>query len=168
MGLFSKLFGKISDTAADMYGDEKHFFDNLRPDDAPPQPAPKPQKGASPQQAQPRGLLPWGPVMPAEENQYSVGGNYVDYFARVFREEFPDYQVTHAPAERIAATVFTFERNGSTKLIVEVMSENCTSKKLRRECQNSGMPYLRFYYNHFGWWNARSYVAGRVRTALSV
>ena len=30
-----------------------------------------------------------------------------------------------------------------------------------------GIPYLRFYYNHEGWWNTRSYVTRRIANALT-
>ena len=29
-----------------------------------------------------------------------------------------------------------------------------------------GVPYLRFYKDHEGWWNARSYVVSRIEKAL--
>ena len=173
MGLFSKLFGKVVEDASEsMFGDEKHYFDNLREDDAPqpvsqkssPNPPP-PKKGE-----QVWGTLPWGPLMPREENQYSFNGSYIEYFDKVFREEFPDYQITYAPVERRyhPATVFTFTRNGRTMLIVELISEKSNVKQLAHQCRNQGTPYLRFYYDHQGWWNTRSYVADRVRGALSV
>ena len=174
MGLFSKLFGKVAEDAAEsMFGDEKHYFDNLREDDAPqpvsqkssPNPPP-PKKGEVV-----RGNLPWGPLMPKEENQYSFGGSYIEYFDKVFREEFPEFGITHAQVEGRyhPATVFTFTNiSGRTALIVELMSEKSNVKKLAYQCRSEGTPYLRFYYDHQGWWNARSYVANRVRGALSV
>lgn len=173
MSLFSKIFKKVSEDAAEsMFGDEKHYFDNLRPDDAPqpvsqsssPNP-PAPKKGE-----QVRGDLPWGELMPKEENQYSFSGSYTEYFDKVFREEFPNYQITHEVDQNRyhPATIFTFTANGRTVLTVELMSERSSSKELRHKCMSAGMPYLRFYYDHQGWWNARSYVANRVRGALSV
>lgn len=170
MGLFSKLLGKkAEDMVESMFGDEKHFFDNLRPDDKP-QPAdpprpPKPAKGE-----QPRGDLPWGELMPKEENQYSFDGTYIEYFDMLFREEFAQYQIGHeTDTERYhEATIFTFTSGGRKALVVELMSEKSSSRKLALECQREGTPYLRFYYDHHGWWNARSYVVDRVRGALSV
>ena len=170
MGIFSKLFGKAAeDAAADMFGDEKHYFDNLRQDYEPVQPVrPAPSSKNNPASA-PRGNCPWGDIMPAEENQYSFSGSYVEYFNKVFSEEFPSYQISYAPAENgRAATIFTFTNAGRTALIVELMSDRSSVRKLRNQCWNEGIPYLRFYYDHPGWWNARSYVAGRVRSALSV
>ncbi len=48
------------------------------------------------------------------------------------------------------------------------MSESCEAKKFRDDCVRAGTPYLRFYYDHDGWWNTRSYVAGRIRGALKL
>ena len=173
MGLFSKLFKKAAEDAAEsMFGDEKHYFDNLREDDAPkpvsqrssPNPPP-PKKGEAV-----RGLLPWGPVMPKEENQYSFGGSYVEYFGKLFAEEFSSYGITHETDDKRyhPATIFTFTNNGRTALIVELISEKSNVRQLALKCRNEGVPYLRFYYDHDGWWNARSYVTNRVRSALSV
>ncbi|MCR5041994.1 MAG: hypothetical protein K6C36_07865 [Clostridia bacterium] len=110
---------------------------------------------------------------PAEENQYNFDGNYIAYFEKIFSEEFPNYTVTHAPDPNNTrspfnggATVFTFSQGGNTALIVELKSEKSESQRLRRSCEASGTPYLRFYYDHDGWWNARSYVVGRVRGVL--
>lgn len=172
MGFFSKLFGKDSegvDKLADMFGSEKHYFDNLRHDDAPEPPKqPRPQKnGEQPPQ---RGYSPWGPLMPVEENQYSFQGSYTEYFSKVFAEEFPEYAVTCEDIDRRGShrVVYTFRRNDRVQLIVELLSETSSTRTLRNECLRNGTPYLRFYYNHHGWWNARSYVAGRVRSKLGV
>ena len=48
------------------------------------------------------------------------------------------------------------------------MSENSEANKLRASCRAQGLPYVRFYYDHDGWWNTRSYVAGRTRAALGL
>ena len=170
MGLFSKLFNKtIEDAAESMFGSEKHYFDNLREDDKP-EPVSQKSSAAPPKGQPPSGNMPWGDIMPAEENQYSFGGSYIQYFEKVFSEEFPNYQISYEIDEDryTPATVFTFANAGRTALIVEIMSERSSSRKLRNKCRNEGTPYLRFYYDHHGWWNARSYVAGRVRGALSV
>ena len=109
-----------------------------------------------------------GGVMPDEENQFSFSGSYVDYFDTVYRAEFPDYQIAHAPARDRLATIFTFSKDGNTALIVELLSETSSAKKLRADCAAAGIPYLRFYYDHYGWWNTRSYVVGRTRAALGL
>ena len=107
----------------------------------------------------------WGPVMPAEENQFNYPGSYVDYFAHVFREDFPEYRVTHEQRKR--STVFTFlSPDGRQALTAEIMQDSSEAKKLRRECAAMGIPYVRFYYDHEGWWNTRAYVNQRVRNAL--
>lgn len=108
----------------------------------------------------------WGEQMPAEENQFSSGMNYIDYFSKVFRDDFPQWQVQAEKDPRRDNTVFTFHQSGRIALIVEVMTEGCSSKKLRNQCRQSGVAYLRFYHNHYGWWNTRSYVSSRVRAAL--
>ncbi len=109
----------------------------------------------------------WGDVMPPEENQYSFNGSYVEYFNKVFREEFPSYRIEHAPAPKgRRATIFTFYNAQGKALVVELMSENSVARKLRQECAAENIPYLRFYYDHQGWWNTRSYVVRRTLTAL--
>ena len=50
----------------------------------------------------------WGPIMPAEENQFNYPGSYVDYFAHVFREDFPQYRVTSEQRDGGRSAVFTF------------------------------------------------------------
>ncbi|MBQ6680444.1 MAG: hypothetical protein IJM76_10590 [Lachnospiraceae bacterium] len=109
----------------------------------------------------------WGDVMPPEENQYSFNGSYVEYFDKVFREEFPSYRIEHAPAPKgRRATIFTFYNAQGKALVVELMSENSVARMLRQECAAENIPYLRFYYDHQGWWNTRSYVVRRTLAAL--
>lgn len=106
--------------------------------------------------------------MPAEENQFSFGGTYVQYFDTVFREAFPAYQITHTGGADGRSTVFTFSNGGTTALVVELKSERSSAQKLRRQCEETGTPYLRFYYDHHGWWNTRTYVTERTRRALHI
>ena len=109
----------------------------------------------------------WGDVMPPEENQYSFNGSYVEYFDKVFREEFPSYRIEHAPVPKgRRATIFTFYNAQGKALVVELMSENSVARMLRQECAAENIPYLRFYYDHQGWWNTRSYVVRRTLAAL--
>jgi hypothetical protein len=106
----------------------------------------------------------WGPVMPPEENQYNYPGGYAEYFEHVFREDFPAYALTR---EQFGSrTVFKLRNGPVTALTVELLPESSEAKKLRRECQSQGIPYLRFYYDHEGWWNTRAYVNDRVKKAL--
>ena len=91
----------------------------------------------------------------------------VEYFNKVFREEFPSYRIEHAPAPKgRRATIFTFYNAQGKALVVELMSENSVARKLRQECAAENIPYLRFYYDHQGWWNTRSYVVRRTLAAL--
>lgn len=110
----------------------------------------------------------WGERMPAEPNQHNFPGSYTEYFESIFREELPQYTVTSEAVRSGTGTVYTF-LNGETKaLVIELMSERCSAKALRKECQQAGVPYLRFYYDHDGWWNTRSYVVGRIKSALGI
>ena len=109
----------------------------------------------------------WGPTMPNEPNQFNFAGSYLDYFTGIFQTEFPEYRVSRAVGTSAKpVTVFTFW-NGNTKaLVVELMPQSSAAKKLRRECAQLGIPYLRYYYDHEGWWNTRSYVIRRTKAAL--
>ncbi|MBR0509098.1 MAG: hypothetical protein IJJ85_03190 [Clostridia bacterium] len=174
MSLFSKLFGDSKNAddalnalknAAKSVADaaEKAAKENLN----------APRQNASAPAARPAAPAanaweeddPWE-KMPEEENQYSFNGTYVQYFDKIFREAFPAYDISHAPDPRMRATVFTFMQGGRKALVVELKSENSSAQRLRNECQAAGIPYLRFYYDHSGWWNTRSYVEGRTRKAL--
>ncbi|MBQ1690692.1 MAG: hypothetical protein II018_05435 [Firmicutes bacterium] len=110
--------------------------------------------------------LPWGDTMPAEENQYNFSGTYEEYFTEVFNSEFPDYTVEKESIRDGRALCFTFKKEGRTALIVEVMSQKSNAQKLRNMARREGTPYLRYYYDHHGWWNTRSYVTERTREAL--
>ena len=162
MSLFSKLFNRAEKAAADMFGEEKKYFTDTASKEADRYDEPVRQAAQAPQTG-----LSWGPVMPAEENQFSYNGSYVDYFSHVFAADFPEYTVTASPAPRTRGTLFTFTQGGRIALQVEVLSEASNATRFRRECQLLGTPYLRFYYDHDGWWNTRSYVSGRVRSALN-
>ena len=108
----------------------------------------------------------WGSVMPAEENQFNSGKRYDDYFMSVYRAEFPGYEITCENLREGRAAVITFRKDGAVRLIVELLSQSSGAQKIRRECRKSGTPYLRFYYNHDGWWNTRAYVTQRTGNAL--
>ena len=108
----------------------------------------------------------WGNDMPAEENQYNYKGSYIDYFRNIFETEFGSYTLDLKEREH-GSFVFTFLCGGREALIVELMSERSCANKFRRECTERGIPYLRFYYDHHGWWNTRRYVTERVSKALA-
>ena len=110
----------------------------------------------------------WGGKMPAEENQYTYQGPYYEYFEKIYREEFPQYRVEKEAAAKYDGTVFTFYEGDRKVLVTEVISENSEPEKLRRICRKTGVPYLRYYYDYHGWWNARSYVITRTKEALGI
>ena len=175
MGLFDKLkksvelgakaLGDLAENGAKALNDlaQSAGTDNGADDFAAPQHRPaqpqRPAYGAASGDS-------WGDEMPAEENQYNFAGNYVQYFEKVLREEFPAYTVKTDDSDRSRRTVFTLYSGMSKALVVEVMTESSTAQKIRRACEADGTPYLRFYFDHRGWWNTRSYVARRVRAAL--
>lgn len=107
----------------------------------------------------------WDKV-PAEPNQYNSGLDYREYFELIFRESFPEYDLSFEEAKNRPSTIVTFTNAGAKALVVELMSEKTSAKMLRWRCENEGVPYLRFYYDHWGWWNEKSYVIERVSKAL--
>ena len=170
MGLFSKLFAKkaAQDAAADMYGEERHYFDNLEPSERPVNVEGRVDKKNPIPMTDAMGKeLPWGEVMPHEYNQYSSGLSYQAYFTKIFNEDFPDYVITSEPTPYLHEGVrFTFTRNGQLRLIVEVLSDKQSSWNFAQKCYKEGTPYMNFYHDHKGWWNVRSYVTKRVRSKL--
>lgn len=108
----------------------------------------------------------WSDVIPEEENQYNYNGTYYDYFQHVFREEFPSYRLERVLAPDARRACFTFWDEARQALVVEVLFRSCSAYRKRLDCENAGIPYLRFYHDHPGWWNTRSYVTKRVSDAL--
>ena len=173
MGLFSKLLGKelgeaqakkLDDAGAQLLGKLFGGDANAKPAPAAPQPAARETTSAYAA----GGTSHRGDALPAEENSFAFDGPYQAYFRKVFSEEFPAYQIGESPAPHGRGTLFTFSKNGGTALVVEVMSEGCSSQKVRKSCAMQGVPYLRYYYDHRGWWNTRSYVRERTGRALGV
>lgn len=107
----------------------------------------------------------WGDKKPAEENQYNFDGPFWVYFENIFRAEFAatPFQKNQISSNRIA---YTFYSGVSKVLVVELMSENCSAYKLREDTKKEGVPYTRFYIDHYGWWNTREYVVTRMRAAM--
>lgn len=181
MGLFSNLFGKggkeiddalgkMKDLAEDManYADEDER--RLRQN----KPAPADSESlsysgsavSSSVSDAPSGDS-WGPVMPAEPNQFNSGLSYDEYFTNLFNEVFASsYQIDSERVRNRKAMVYTFSREGEKKLVVEVISTKTSPYKLRKDCRAQGLPYLRYYYDHDGWWNTKSYVTRRTAKAL--
>ena len=110
----------------------------------------------------------WGEDMPAEENQYNFNGSYLAYFDMVFSREFPQFRITRETPAKGRSTVYSFWQGERKVLVAELMSERSEANKLRNACRAQGMPYVRFYYDHDGWWNTRSYVVQRTRAALGL
>lgn len=164
MGFLSKLFGY-----ADKLSNLEEKFESPVSNADESRQAYQSSAAPKPAQAMPSGGgLPWGDKMPAEENQYSFNGTYIEYFNKVFTEDFADYDITYeAVAGRSTpATVFHFAKGGTRVLTVELMSERSDAQGTKIQCRKNGIKYLRFYYDHHGWWNARSYVTNRVRGEL--
>ena len=109
----------------------------------------------------------WGVKLPNEPNQYNFPGSYLEYFQDIFNRDFAAYRVTRSANPRSdKTTVYTFYEGARVALVVEIMSRRGDLQQLRRDCARSRTPYLRFYYDKEGWWNARSYVVRRIREAL--
>ncbi len=109
----------------------------------------------------------WYDVIPKEECQYNSGMNYLDYFTKVFREEFPGYDIGLETIEEGRRYKYAFTKGGNTCLIVELMTEKSEANKFRRDTLRAGIPYLRFYFDHQGWWNTRAYIKERVSAKLN-
>ena len=105
--------------------------------------------------------------VPDEPNQYNYPGTYRQYFEQIFSEDFPAYSVAKEEKDGGRATLYTFRKDGAPALIVELKTEKSEANRYRREAQKAGIPYLRFYYDHDGWWNTRSYVTQRISGILS-
>lgn len=109
----------------------------------------------------------WGKRMPNEPNQYNYPGSYREYFEDVFNREFAAYRTVRSVNPRTdKACSYTFLMGEKPVLVVELLSRSSDACQLRSSCRRSGTPYLRFYYDYDGWWNARSYVVNRIRNAI--
>ncbi len=110
----------------------------------------------------------WYQQIPEEECQYNFDGTYLNYFAKIFREEFPGYIAAFETIDPGRRFKYTLKKDGADKLVVELMTEKSEANKLRSDCRKAGMPYVRFYFDHKGWWNTREYVVSRVSEALGL
>ena len=109
----------------------------------------------------------WGERMPNEPNQYNYPGTYREYFEDIFSTEFADLTAYREPNPRSSkASAYSLFRGTQKVLVIELLSRSCDVYQVRNACRKSGTPYLRFYYDYDGWWNARSYVVNRIRKAL--
>ena len=183
MGFLDKLFGsngsdmlnKIKDAANSVAKEAENAINsavnaangsanNSQPAGARPAPA------KAPAAAQETSGDSWGPTMPAEDNQYNYQGTYDQYFMDVFTQNFPMYRITSEKMRKDTATVITFWKGLTEEkaLIVELLSENSCAEKIRYQARKESVPYIRFYYNHEGWWNTKSYVIRRTKEALKI
>ena len=181
MGLFDKIFGDNKDDKNSFLNAIKDAAEKLKSEaekagldlNAKPEKPEKPEPVYTATAAQasyeeefaPAGTW-WGPLMPDEENQYNFKGSWQDYFDGIFRSEFADYELLRETVREGKGLVYRFRKNGGTALVVELMSQSSNAQKLRRTSLKEGTPYLRYYYDHEGWWNARAYVVQRTRNAL--
>lgn len=108
----------------------------------------------------------WENEIPQEENQFNFNGAYYEYFDHIYQEEFPGFVISNERGDVKDSWVFTFWRDYNRALVVEILPEKSSSAVLRKQCGYEGLAYLRFYHNHKGWWNKRSYVITRTRKAL--
>ena len=175
MGLLSKLFGNDKDVenaakdllsgifgaAADAARDPEKQKPEASADESwNPEPETAYQDGPSGDS--------WGPVMPAEANQFNYGGTFEQYFEDIFAAEFAEYRLEKVKyGEGKLRILYTFHGISGKVLVVEIMPQSSCAKKAREDCRKSGTPYLRFYYDHEGWWNTRSYVVRRIKEAIS-
>lgn len=109
----------------------------------------------------------WGELMPNEPNQFNYPGTYREYFEDIFSKEFAAFSCARAENPLSSkVSCYSFFEGPNVVLVVELVSQGCDVYKVRRQCEQANIPYLRFYYNHDGWWNARSYVVNRMRNAM--
>ena len=162
MGIFSKLVGDLAsgkDPLEAMKKAAKDVLDAAQNAQQQHAEAPRPAQSA----------CDADPEMPSEPNQYNFPGTYTEYFRTVFAEAFPAFETRWSDASGKSihkATKVEFLQGGRVKLVVELKSDRSESNVLRRACEREGVPFLRFYYDHYGWWNTRAYVEGRVRAVL--
>ena len=170
MGFFKKIFNNVSNQLARNFADEvvRNTINNGNQQQSQntQRPAPSNSVPVQPSPAAAPSGFSWGSVMPEEENQFNYNGSYFDYFNGIFRSEFPDYEIKVANGPYTKMPNFAFFKNGRCALVVELMSEKSSAKKLREDCRKAGIPYLRYYFDHEGWWNTKKYVIQRTRIAL--
>ena len=171
MGILSKLFGnsKYSATVQNvMDAAEKKLKEAMKEAEKKEAAAAEKTEAAAPKIQEESSNMPWGPVMPKEENQFSFNGTYKAYFEKIFQEEFPELSFMLSHPQYYDSDIYSFTKGGEKKLVIELMKKSCSAQKLRRDTLREGVPYLRFYTDcsGIGWWNARSYVTGKMKEAL--
>ena len=183
MGLFSNLFGNDGKDIDNALNKMKNLAEDIMDDGQINSQQSKPAAASAPSgygeplnnnsrpdpvySAGPSGDS-WGPSMPAEENLFNSGLGYQDYFTNIFNSSFSSYQIDKEIPYNRNAIVFTFSQAGAKKLVVEVISDRTSPHKIKKDCRAQGIPYLRYYYDHYGWWNTKSYVIRRTSKALGI
>ena len=174
MGLFSKLFGSDGKDIDDALGKMKELADDMASakyaDEDEKRIMNNHSSSVSPVETEipdgPSGDS-WGPRMPDEENQFNSGLSYQDYFNKVLTEAFPDYQIEKETVRDGKDAIFTLTHYDSKKLVVDVRSSANNRYKIVKDCRKQYIPYVRFYYDHDGWWNTKSYVIRRCKEAIA-
>ena len=179
MGLFDLLGKKSEKEIKNIFSIEKKikdavkdgFKDGLK-EDSPKPDVPKPAEASSASAAEPeqeRSDALWGELMPKDENQFDFNGTYKEYFEKIFTEEFSEYSFMLSHPKYYSSDIYTFSQGGSKKLVVELMKKRCEAQALRRETLREGVGYVRFYIDcsEIDWWNARTYVIGKISEALN-
>ncbi len=171
MGIFSKLFGgnKEAEKAAnDLLSILAKANEAQKPQTTQPKQDEKPQQQPQQPQYDDEDLSEWEKI-PSEECQYNYSGSFEQYFEHVFAEDFPGYRVEKAYVNKPdykKRVAYSFYNGASKVLVIELMPESSEAKKFREDCKKAGVSYLRFYYDHEGWWNTRSYVTSRIKAVL--
>ena len=109
----------------------------------------------------------WGDKKPAEENQYNFDGPFWVYFENIFNTDFAEYRYEKTVLYEDRRIAYYFYSGDAKVLAVELMTDKSDARKFRNECQKAGLAYVRFYFNHPGWWNTRSYVVRRIKAAFN-
>ena len=117
--------------------------------------------------------ISWGEQMPQEENQFNSGKPYDQYFYDIYTENFPTYRITCESFRSYdyECTRITFYNGEIEELDVIIRSDKDPDDvdwPTRHRCKCNGIPFLRFYYDHDGWWNTKKYVLNRTRNALGM
>ena len=166
MGLLSKLLQEGKKELAPVLDVLKEAAQKAGADT--PQNAPAPDSSGNLWSRPAKSGFSWGERMPAEENQYSFNGSHIEYFDKVFSEEFPTCRITRETLNDGRRIAYSFWQGERKVAVAELMSERCGINRLRASCAAQGIPYVRFYFDHPGWWNTRSYVAQRSHAILGL
>ena len=167
MGFFSKLFGGNKEAEKEAKDLLNGLFGGAKPEE-------KEEPKAEAPAAEPAATNAYADAcdndeIPAEENQYNYKGTYEQYFEHVFAEDFPAYRFEKSYLDDYGKhrVIYTFFKDEAKALVIELMTESSAANKFKNDCIKAGIPYLRFYYDHEGWWNTRTYVVGRMRSVLN-